>query len=82
MCIRYINKIICGRDILGWNSGAIDIIRDRFKTPFTNGISIGAGMAIKELGFVKNNIVSQFDIFELSQQRIDSAKNIVKKSRL
>lgn len=71
--ISHNNLILCGKEspILGF--GQRELIKKNFKLPFSSGISIGAGLCAKEIQLVKEGICSKFDIYELSEQRLEQA---------
>ena len=81
--IRHINKIICSKDISGWNAGPLLLLKHYFqKTNFHDAISIGAGNCSKEISLVEKDIVDHFDIYELSLDRIYEAKKNVEEKGL
>ena len=43
---------------------------------FSRGISIGCGVAAKEIILLNHNVVDRFDLFEVSADRIDKAKRL------
>jgi SAM-dependent methyltransferase len=74
--IKHINKRICGIPYETMSEGLLHRLKEKYsnKIPFRNGISIGCGNASKEIFLLRNNIVSNFQCYELSENRIISAK--------
>lgn len=80
--ISHINTILCGNNSNNFGFGQRQIIKANFNLPFKKGISIGAGICTKEIQFVKEGICDHFDIYELSEHRIELARNLVAKNNL
>ena len=75
--IRYVNELVCGEPLDGWNAGPIRLMQQHFAAGFGSALSIGSGAATKEIALVQQNIVDHFDIYELSAARIAEAQRKV-----
>lgn len=70
--LRHINRLVCGENLDGPWAGLSK--RMQALAPggtFKHGISVGCGDGAKELNLLKLGIVQHFDLFEISQQRVD-----------
>jgi SAM-dependent methyltransferase len=79
--IRHINKKIAGSPLDGFSAGiaqrAKEIAGDRF--PFSRGVSIGCGSGQKEMALIRQGLVSSFDLYELSEVRIEQGRELASK---
>ncbi|MFW5836694.1 MAG: methyltransferase domain-containing protein [Desulfovibrionaceae bacterium] len=72
--IAHVNRLVCGEEAHGASQGAIRLLQSlTHGQTFERGLSIGCGGASKELDLVKQNIVHHFDLYELSQTRVELA---------
>ncbi|NDV25603.1 class I SAM-dependent methyltransferase [Desulfovibrio sp. JC010] len=72
--IRHVNKIICGKELPGFNQGAIVLLNKMTgNKKFRKGLSIGCGAGTKELNLMKQGIVESFDLYDLSKERTSIA---------
>jgi SAM-dependent methyltransferase len=70
--VSHINRVVCGRRIPGAHAGFHELIKaERPGGRFKRAVSVGCGQGSKELSLVRAGIVESFDLFELSQERID-----------
>lgn len=75
--IRHINKKVCGEDLKGFGSGVRKILRAQLGDRILEkGISVGCGDGVKEMQFLKEGFVKKFDLYELSEVRIDQGRRI------
>ncbi|KQY45708.1 hypothetical protein ASD32_10870 [Rhizobium sp. Root483D2] len=73
-CVRAINKRI-GTDSAAWMDGLIDKLKAQLAGKILErGISIGCGAGGKELQLIKCGIVGAFELFEISEQRVEQGK--------
>lgn len=73
--VSYTNQSICGERLPGWGAGLLrelDILHPN--RVFRRGISIGCGAGQKEMGLMTSGRVEQFELFELSDVRIEAGK--------
>lgn len=70
--IRHINNKVCGEAVDGFSQGLINRTKKLLgdSLPFERGISVGCGNGTKEINLIRQNVVSSFDLFEFSEQRI------------
>lgn len=76
--VRHINKTICGTPVNGFSQGLALKVRRLAPeaVPFKRGISIGSGIAAKEITLLTKGLVEHFDLFELSDvSMIQAVKN-------
>lgn len=79
--IQHYNKTICGKEIDGWNSGPIQLLKDKNLIPaggFERAISIGCGSAQKEIHLIKEGIVKHFTCVDIAQGMIEKGKENAK----
>ncbi len=74
--IRYINRLVCERPLVGHNQGLIELLKadGRGKIPYTRGLSIGCGNGMKEFSLIRQGIVENFDLFEISEVAAESIR--------
>lgn len=58
------------------------IINESGRTKFQRAISVGCGEASKELWMLKTNAVAHFDLFDLSEKRVEICGEKLKKNNL
>lgn len=82
--IRYINKRVSGEAVDGFSRGLTDMAIKLAgnKASFKKGVSVGCGAGVKEMSLIKAGLVEQFDLFELSTERIKQGKDIAQKLSL
>ena len=78
--LRYINNLVYGQRIDGRSEGITRLLKDY--GPFNIGVSVGCGIASKELRLMRRGIVNRFDLYELSENRIKQGKAGAKKNNL
>ena len=70
--VRHINRIVCGQPIEGPHSGFNHLLRDAMpEQGFRRAVSIGCGSGGKEIRLLRENIVQHFDLFEISEPKIE-----------
>lgn len=74
--LRHINRIVCGRAIDGPWQGLVERMGKLAPSGFSRGISIGCGEGFKEIQLLKAGIVRQFDLFEISQARVERGRKL------
>ena len=74
---EYIKKSICPRHETGVHGAIRDVIGD---APLQNGISVGAGTGDNERNLISAGLVERFDLFEMSQDRINKSKTLAAKA--
>lgn len=83
-CLQHINKVVAGVPVAGFSQGltnlAIEIAADL--APFKRGISIGCGTGEKEMKLLQSGLVEEFDLFELSVERVQQGQVIASKLNL
>ncbi len=80
---RHVNKMICGVGLNGITEG--DIVRLKSANsdrPFARGVSIECGSGEKELTLLERNIVEHFDIYEVSDIRVQRVRMEVERRDL
>jgi len=79
--IKYVNQLVCGEPVSGFSQGLINIVRKYAggSIPFKKGISIGGGNGQKEINLIKQGIVENFDLYELSKERISAGIELARK---
>ncbi len=82
LIIKHINKLVSGEECLGFSQGLLNKIKESYGKylPFEKGISVGCGTGAKEMNLIRQNIVSSFELFEFSEERISSGVEAAKKS--
>lgn len=82
--IRYINKRVSGETVDGFSRGltnmAIKLAENN--VPFKKGVSVGCGTGAKEMSLIKAGLVEEFDLFDLSEERVKQGKDIALKLSL
>lgn len=77
--IEHINQRVCGESLTGPFSGFhFQLKKLAPQNGFKNAISIGCGNGIKEIGLVTQGIVNHFELFELSEVRIEEGIKLAK----
>ena len=78
--LRHINRLVCGESIEGGFAGFNRLIQARMpEGGFSRAISIGCGVGAKEIILLSQNIVQRFDLFEISETRLDQAKKLARR---
>src|SRR5207248_9310642 len=52
------------------------------RLPFTRGVSVGCGEAVKEIDFVKMGLAESFDLYELSKYAIEQGRQHIENAGL
>lgn len=69
--IAFQNELVCGRPIQGWNAGLIAELRRRCPDgSFNRAVSVRSGNGAKEMTLLKEGLVREFHLFEISADRI------------
>lgn len=71
-CIRHINRCM-GVDSPVWGGAIHHMLAKRPKAK--TAISVGCGVGIKELRLIQLGLVEHFDLFEISQKRLDLCRS-------
>ena len=70
--VRHLNQKMCGHPVDGFAAGVRTWLRQELGAGVLNrGISVGCGNGGKEMELLKANLVEHFDLFEISQARVD-----------
>jgi SAM-dependent methyltransferase len=67
--VRHVNRLICGRSVRGVGGGDVVVLRER--GPFERGVSVGCGVASKEIALLHGGVVGHFDLFEIAESRVE-----------
>lgn len=71
--LRHINRLVCGEAIDDpW--GGLEQRMKALGRELRRALSVGCGNGYKEIQLLKKGIVQQFDLFEISQARIDQGR--------
>lgn len=71
MIHRHVNRLVAGVELDLPSEGIQFLLRKRIgSTTLRRGVSVGAGIGAKEMRLVTAGVVSDFDLFELSEERI------------
>lgn len=80
LILKHINKLVSGSEYPGFSKGIIHVVKDKINgKPFSKGISVGCGSGAKEMELIRESIVQEFELFELSNERILHGKELAKK---
>jgi len=74
--LQHINRLVIGRPIDGIHAGFHDCIGKFSGGRMDRAISVGCGVAAKEMDLVKKGFVGHFDFFEISPASIERGKHI------
>ena len=76
--IRHINQLVSNEQIPGFSSGLISEVKKLAGSsiPYKKGISVGGGIGQKEISLIKQGLVNSFDLYELSEVRITSGREL------
>ena len=79
--IEHINYLVCGHKVKGVSQGLIRTLKSSYgqHLPLSKGVSIGCGNGLKEMTLVREGLVKQFDLFELSADRVAQGEELAKK---
>lgn len=70
--LRHVNKKICGQPMDGFAAGVRRWLRSEIgDRTLDHAISVGCGSGGKEIWFIQDDLVNEFDLFEISQKRVD-----------
>lgn len=74
--VRHVNKTICGEELEGWNAGPMKLLRQALSPDNTveEALSVGCGLAHKEMDLLQEGLVQHFTCFDLSEEAIKIAK--------
>jgi len=81
MVIRHVNVIVNGEPVDGLSMGLINRAKNLLgnRPPLEKGISVGCGIGVKEMQLIREGIVTSFDLFELSTERIARGRALAEK---
>lgn len=83
MVRQHINTLVSGSKSETTGQGLIDRVKKLTdRKPFELGVSVGCGIATKELRLMEQGVVNRFILFELSDTRIEKAKELAEKKGL
>jgi len=72
--VRYVNRRICGYPVGGIVAGDVALLKYLLKnTTADRGVSVGCGVATKEMVLLRRDVVHHFDLYEISEARIEQA---------
>ncbi len=79
--IKRINQKVAGLPLDGFSQGITHRAKEigGSRCPFTRGISVGCGNGQKEMTLVREGLVSSFQLYELSEVRIEQGKRLAKR---
>lgn len=73
--VAFQNERICGERLTGWGAGLTRVLARRFPyRTFRRAVSVGCGNGVKELALLQSGLVHHFDLFEISEARIERGK--------
>jgi SAM-dependent methyltransferase len=77
---RHMNRIICGKPVDGMAGGDTCVLGELAGgRPYPKALSIGCGIASKEISLLRAGTVEQFVVYELSPKRIGSGRRAAKR---
>jgi SAM-dependent methyltransferase len=77
---RHMNRIICGRPVDGMTGGDAHVLKELAgDRPYPKALSIGCGIASKEIALLRSGAVEKFVVYEISTKRIGSGKRAAKR---
>ena len=72
---QHINRLISGHNSSGFGDGLLKLVQKKAQGRiFESGISVGCGLASKELRILQTGLVKSFDLYEFSSRRIAAAQ--------
>ncbi|MFN2490367.1 MAG: class I SAM-dependent methyltransferase [Actinomycetota bacterium] len=75
--VRHVNKSICGAPVDGRAAGDVSLLERRLQgRVFESAISVGCGTGGKEMALLRANLVTRFDLYEISDARIQRGKEL------
>lgn len=75
--LRHINKRVCGEPLAGAGAGMRKKLREQLgDRVLEKGISVGCGEGIKEMRLLQEGFVKKFELYELSEVRIEKGRKI------
>ena len=82
--LRHVNQIICGREVDGTLTAGLaaalaDVVGGG---SFERAVSVGCGPGTKERALVKAGVVKQFDLYEISEERLTTARTNFEKAKM
>lgn len=72
--LRHLNRVVCGEPIDGAWAGLSARLRQRRPQGWDRGISVACGEGVKEMLLIQAGLVRHFDLFEISQTRVERGK--------
>ncbi len=80
--LRHLNRLVCGEALPGPWAGLNRRLSQHPMAPFHRGISVGCGGARKELELLRLGIVKHFVLFEISETRLNHARQFADEMNL
>lgn len=81
--VRHLNRKLCGEEIDGFAAGLRRwFAREIGSGKVERGVSVGCGTGGKELAFIKDGLVDRFDLYEISEVRVATGREIFRKAGL
>lgn len=79
--IEHINKRVSGEAQKGASEGLLSRAKELMENslPLKKGISVGCGDGTKEIRLIQSNFVESFDLYELSDKRIEDGNALIEK---
>ena len=75
--VRHVNRSICGAPVDGPAAGDVSLLERRVpERVFDKGISVGCGSGGKEMTLMRAGLVSHFDLYEISDARIQQGQEL------
>ncbi|MGI9624542.1 MAG: class I SAM-dependent methyltransferase [Acidimicrobiales bacterium] len=76
--LRRVNQRLCGEPEKLWGGGMHRWLERRFgdELPFQRAISVGGGTGGKEMDLIESGIVEHMTVYEYSESRIETGKNM------
>lgn len=79
--VRHINRRVAGEPTNGLSDGLRRLAEHRLAersepTPLGRGVSVGGGAGQKEMALLEAGLVERFDVFELSEARIEQGREL------
>ncbi|ARR54047.1 SAM-dependent methyltransferase [Rhizorhabdus wittichii DC-6] len=79
--VRHINRLVCGQALDGQAAGFQQLLKDRMpQGGFRRAVSVGSGVAAKEIALLVDGVVQAFDLFEISEERLRASKRLARRN--
>lgn len=81
--VRHVTKTICGAPLDRLAAGDVSLLERWLPgRVFDKGVSIGCGTGKKEVTLLRSGLVSRFDLYEISEARIEQGREIADRHRV